>query len=560
MEINMLTAKIVSGLEKVFPDSKLEDYQALERISLLKGERISIQTICSRPLIDEIFRPILFSLSLDGELAKFARVRRVQSVPVMKPVHFGFDEDYLRITPGLFPDVIAPLEYDGGLEVTPGTLYSLFIDIEIPKDSEISGSSILKVSLDTRNVSDREPKMSAAASVEIEIIDAILPEQELLFTQWFHSDCLANYYGVEKWSDEHFRIIENFAKTAKENGINMILTPLITPPLDNFYDTRDIQLADITVTDNGYEFSWDKLGRWIDICNRVGIKYFEIGHLFTQAGAVHATKVSGLVKGEYKRLFPKDTPSDAPEYTEFLRAMLTSFLNFMKARGDDKRCYFHISDEPSDKHIETYTRAKESIADLLVGYPIMDALSHYEFYEKGIVKKPVVMLSRLDDFTEKGASDIWAYTSGSPGKDHSNRLLAMSLPRNRSICLLLYKYGIEGFLHWGYNFYNNSGSCDMINPYLDTSSGDCFPSGDAFSVYPGMGGVALESLRLVSFFEGIEDISAFRLCERLYSRAEVIEALEKAIGKEIKPTTYLNEAKDMHRIREMINSMIKEKL
>jgi len=478
---------------------------------------------------------------------------------VTKPVHFGFDDDYIKTTPGLFPDILASLEYDAGLVVTPGTLHALYIDVEIPKDAELVGECSLSVELFTRQVSLREPEMRSTSTITLDVINAVLPEQSLMFTQWFHSDCLAEYYGVEKWSDEHFEIIEKFARCAKKNGINMLLTPLVTPPLDNLYGTRDIQLAIVKLTDDGYEFCWDNLERWIEIANRVGIKYFEIGHLFTQAGAAFATKVSGYVDGEYKRLFPKDTPCDAPEYTKFLRAMLRSFLDFMKNRGDDGRCYFHISDEPSEAQLETYERAKASVSDLLEGYPMMDALSHYDFYQKGVVKKPIVIISHLEDFINGKVEGLWAYTSGSPGTGYSNRLIGMTLSRNRSICLPLYKYNIEGFLHWGYNFYNNSGSSDRINPFLDNSSGDYFPAGDAFSVYPGVGGEPIESLRLVSFFEGIEDISAFRLCEKLYSREEVISALEEALGGEIKPNTYLNDSADMHRIREMINKMIKER-
>ena len=556
----MLTAKIVSGLEKVFADGNINDYPSLEKISAMKGERISFQIIAYRPHGDEIWRPILFDINLKGPLAKYTTVRQVKSVPVTKPVHFECDSDYLKTTPGLFPDVLAPTGYGGGLVVTPGTLHSLYVELDIPKDCDAVGESLLSVELKTRNVSARETLMQSVTEIKVDLIDAVLPEQKLLFTQWFHSDCLAEYYGAPKWSDEHFEIVEKFAKCAKKNGINMILTPLVTPPLDNSYDTRDIQLADITVTEEGYEFGWDKLTRWIEICDRVGIKYFEIGHLFTQAGAAYATKVSGVKDGKYQRLFEKDTPCDAPEYTKFLRAMLTSFLDFMKKRGDDKRCYFHISDEPKDLQLETYRKAKESVADLLAGYPMMDALSHYEFYEQGIVEKPVVILNSLRNFIAKDVRGLWTYTSGSPGKDHSNRLLGMSLARNRSICLLLYKYDVEGFLHWGFNFYNNSGSQSTINPYLDTSAGDFFAAGDSFSVYPGDDGEPYESLRIVSFYEGIEDISAFRLCESLYSREEVIEALENKLGREILPSTYVNTSEEMLSIREMINEMIKAKI
>ena len=51
----------------------------------------------------------------------------------------------------------------------------------------------------------------------------------------------------------------------------------------------------------------------------------------------------------------------------------------------------------------------------------------------------------------------------------SNRFVTMPSSRNRSIGVQLYKAKVEGFLHWGYNYYNNWSSGDAINPYMDLS-------------------------------------------------------------------------------------------
>ena len=39
----MLRTKVVSSLEKVFVDQKIDDFNALEKISALRGERIAVQ-------------------------------------------------------------------------------------------------------------------------------------------------------------------------------------------------------------------------------------------------------------------------------------------------------------------------------------------------------------------------------------------------------------------------------------------------------------------------------------------------------------------------------------
>ena len=51
-------------------------------------------------------------------------------------------------------------------------------------------------------------------TVEVEVIGAVLPAMKVPHTEWFHSDCLADYYGVEVFSEEYWRIVENFVRTA----------------------------------------------------------------------------------------------------------------------------------------------------------------------------------------------------------------------------------------------------------------------------------------------------------------------------------------------------------
>ncbi|MFQ9394338.1 MAG: glycoside hydrolase domain-containing protein [Lachnospiraceae bacterium] len=87
-------------------------------------------------------------------------------------------------------------------------------------------------------------------------------------TEWFHSDCLANYYGEEVFSEEYWRIVENFVKTAVKHRYNMLLTPIFTPPLDTAVggERRTVQLVDVTVqADGSYAFGFEKLDRWVEM-------------------------------------------------------------------------------------------------------------------------------------------------------------------------------------------------------------------------------------------------------------------------------------------------------
>ena len=124
----------------------------------------------------------------------------------------------------------------------------------------------------------------------------------------------------------------------------------------------------------------------------------------------------------------------------------------------------------------------------------------------------------------------------------------------------IFKYNIKGFLHWGYNFYNNQFSADPINPYNETAADLGFPAGDAFSVYPDSDGTALESIRLAVFYEALQDIKAMKLCESYYGHEATVAAIEEVFGKSVTFDTCTKSSEITLAIREKINSMIKAKL
>lgn len=553
----MLKSKITSSLENCFLDSSVEDYPSLEKISVLKNERFSFQLLLELDN-DDTARRRFYDLNIEGSLAQYVSIREVLSLPVLMPVVTTLScDNYLRSTPGLYPDLLSPLKYQGAISVVKNNLCAIWVEIDLRNVKDVHvGEQSIKLTL------SYNCDIAASENIIIDVIDASLPNQELKLTQWFYTDCLANYYHCDVWSEEHWRIIENFAKTAKSNGINMLLTPILTPSLDTAIGGERLttQLTEITVGDDGnYIFDFKLLDRWIDMCNRVGIKYLEISHFFTQWGAKHAPKVVAKVDGEYKKIFGWETEATSPDYIFFLRSLIVALLDHLKQRGDDKRCFFHISDEPNEDHLESYSEAKNSISDLLSGYTVMDALSNFEFYTRGIVDTPIPCNDHIAPFIEGNIEGLWTYYCSGQWKDVSNRFFAMPSWRNRSIGMQMFKYNIVGFLNWGYNFYNNQFSFDAINPYLDTCGGGWVPAGDTFSVYPGDDGNALESLRIVVFYDAIQDISAMRLAESYYGHEEVVKRIENAFGGEIAFNKCARSAEQMLAVREAVNEMIRAK-
>ena len=551
----MLKTKLTSSLEKAFIDGNIDSFPTIDNITVLKGERFSVQLLYvdEGPEYSLAWRPFM-DITVSGDLAKYVSVRDVRNVPVDRPVVPGHtDSQYLRTTPGIYPDLLTPLRYGG--KVVPGRdkLRSLWIEVEPECDAVGESELTFTLSYEDFSVTER---------LSVNIIPAELPRDGIDYTQWFYCDCLADYYNVPAWSERHWQIIESFARQYVKRGRNMIYTPLLTPALNVLppFERTPSQLVDVTLDGGKYTFGFDKVDRWVDMCDRLGIKYLEISHFFDQMKAAHSAKVYATVDGEEKRLFTWDTLSDDPEYVRFLREMVTAFLEHMKARGDDKRCLFHISDEPHLEYIDHYTKIKNSIADVLEGYPIMDALSDYEFYKTGALPMPVPLTSKITPFIENGVPNLWTYYACWELVGYSNCYVAMPSWRTRSLGMQLFKYNIKGFLHWGYNYYNNRASGDAINPYLDLGGEDWVPAGDTFTVYPAEDGTPLESIRSITMDEVMQDIRAMKLAESLTSHEAVVKAMEYALGREITFDRCAESASEMQSVRDAVNKIILENI
>jgi hypothetical protein len=157
----------------------------------------------------------------------------------------------------------------------------------------------------------------------------------------------------------------------------------------------------------------------------------------------------------------------------------------------------------------------------------MDAMSHSEYVEAGLLDMPFVATSSTDEFIEKGIKDYYVYYCTSQRSSFlSNRFMAMPLERTRIIGMQMYQNNVRGFLHWGYNFYYSFLSREKINPFAVTDCMGRYQSGDSFIVYPGADG-ALTSIRNEAFLQGLQDYRALMLLEERLGRDKVCAFLEE---------------------------------
>lgn len=532
----------ISSLEKVFLTDDLQSKPALHGFSALCGETFGFQlAVCTQG----IYR-VQAQISVESALAEHITLYAVENVPCELPCSLtNSDDDYITKAPGLFPDVLTPIE-DGTLLCTEYTR-SVWVDVAVPPACP-AGEYPITVTVSGEGC-------EAAAVFTLQVIPAVLPPQQTVYTQWFHTDCLSDYFGVPVFSEQYWRIVQNYVRTAVQSGVNMILTPLFTPPLDTAVggERKTVQLVDIVSENGTYRFGFDKLERWVRLCRAEGIRYFEMPHLFTQWGARCTPKIMAEVDGETVRLFGWDVPSDSEKYRIFLDAFLPALTQELKRLGISEQVYFHISDEPTAECLDSYVRAKAQLGHRLDGFTVMDALSDVSFYDQGIVTHPVCSVMHAQTFYDRGVPDLWIYTCCEPMHTYSNRFLAMPSGRNRILGTQMYLYDVKGFLHWGMNFYNTHLSRAAIDPYRVTDAGAAFSGGDAFSLYPYRDG-ATPSIRSRVFYDGLQDMRALQLLE-MYIGREAVEELVHTF--EIKTfADYSHEYSLLMALRKAVNDTI----
>ena len=546
--LKKMKTNLLSSLTKVFPDGF--NGENLSYATLLQNEPFSFQIAFKSENINGDIEPFYVKVESDLDLDLISQYK-VGYVPVTRADFQNSDEYFERKTAGLYPDMLLERKTNQEVKEVVNNVFSyqrfmeqdeenllcsvencyqsLWFTINENKQNIKHGNYFVKILF----FSSKNNECIATEKIDLKIINASLPKQTLYYTNWFHCDCLADTYGVEIFSKKFFEIMRSFILEAAKTGMNMILLPAFTPALDTPVgkSRKTAQLVLVTKENGEYKFDFSLMKKYVELCRECGIENFEHSHFFTQWGAKHAPIVMASENGEYKRIFGWETDSKSEEYSLFLKSYLKQLKVFLKEMNLEKNILFHISDEPDDNNISYYENAQKQIGEELKDYMCGDALSSFKYYEKGHVKKPIVIVNSKDinKFVEN-CDDYWVYYTGAQLTDGgSNRVIPTTSARNRVLGVQMYVGGAKGFLHWGYNYYYDFLSHGLFNPCVNPCGYNQL-AGTSFVVYPDTKGKAIPSLRMKIFYEGINDYTALQKLESLIGRTATLEFIKETLG------------------------------
>ncbi|MGN6742192.1 MAG: DUF4091 domain-containing protein [Amnibacterium sp.] len=510
---------LCDSLEKVFADERPRAMTRDIPITAFAGETVSFQ-VAFRPPSTQSFDAVgPVRIEVGPAAAAVTAVSSVDLVPCTLVAFEPHDDGWLRDTAGLYPDLLRPLGADGLVVPHLSGWRAVWFAVTAPADLE----GVLPVEVTVRSALTGAELY--ATTVPIQVHPKALPELDLVNTQWVHGDGVATYYGVEVFSEEHWRLMERVIAKAAEMGVNSVLTPTWTPPLDTAVGglRRPVQLIGITDTDGLYSFDFARLRRWIEVCRRAGMRHLEIAHLFTQWGAECTPAVYVATASGTEQRFGWHVAATDPAYRRLLEVLLPALRAVLDEEWGLDRVIFHISDEPhGPAMLESYRAARGVVDDLLEGCTIVDALSDFAFYTEGVVRQPIVATDALDPFFAAGVPGLWMYYCVGQHTGVANRFIGQPSTRNRVLGAQLFRFHAAGFLHWGFNFYNSHLSVRPIDPFQDTTAGGAFLAGDPFIVYPGDDGEPWESVRFRVFAEAMTDHRAMQALRDLAGEDTVL--------------------------------------
>lgn len=326
-----------------------------------------------------------------------------------------------------------------------------------------------------------------ALPLSIRVYGVSVPrEGRLSVTNWFSLPNMASYHGLIPFSPAHLSMIREYARLMRRaRQTHFFLTADLVDP----------------VGDQGETYRFDRLKAVMDIFWDEGFRTMEFGYF----GARRRIDEPVLTCP-----FAPETPVDSPEGFRRSSAFIKALAAFLREEGAEERTIFHIADEPDvpagciPGRLPGYLMLSCLLRRYIPGARVVEAVKSTAF-RGGI--DIYVPLSRTyegqrEEFDRMKAlgAEIWFYVCCCPGAGYLNRLLDRPLLDSRLLFWAAFRYGLSGYLHWGFNQYEKG-----QDPFVCTSpphaygNGVRLPAGDGFLVYPRgeqvLSGVRLEAQR-----------------------------------------------------------------
>lgn len=476
----------VDPLEKVFRDAK-PNRSGTSGMDAARGEYTSFQIVvrAKKPMTG--LRAAVTPFTMGDESFSARLPRFVGYVPVDRPTQKP-SSDRLRPVPADYPD---PLLEELNMDVAAGQAQPIWITVKVPEDAS---PGQYRATVGVVATIDGE-LAKAQQSLSLRVYPAMIEQTRLWVTEWFGVNSTHMQVNPETQSDEYYELMRRFARNMAEHRHNVaIISPM--------------GRATFGIDANGaLTVDFSEFDKWVNIFIEEGvIGLIEGGHIGWRAeGWLSQFRVEIHRAQDGKAISETVEPASA-EADAFYKWYFPKLVEHLREKGWLDQYVQHLADEPISMNAKSY----QAMADLARKYApelrIIEAC-----HTKDLVGAMDIWVPQLNylqtDFShyqerQRAGEEVWFYTCVYPQGEYANRFIELPLMKTRLLHWINFKYGITGYLHWGYNQWTKD------SPFTHTTrphgGPPYLPAGDPWIVYPGKEG-PLDSIRFEAMRDGIDD-------------------------------------------------------
>lgn len=401
--------------------------------------------------------------------------------------------DVLRSNSGLFPDPI--LECDS-YDLPAFRAFCPWITLRVPEDAS-AGVYTATVTMKGRGFCFRKP-------IKVKVYPFTMDRPSFENVNWVFDfpEVLAiwnNGETVEPDSDLYWEYMDQLAEMMAQGHQTMTMV--------NIFRVVGMEHG----SDGKWSFDWTLFDKQVNHFIRHGvgrrIQGAELGHRLTPVWEAPFGLFYPM--GDELELLPVSDPRIVELYSQFLPA----YKAHLEKNGWADIWVQKVCDEPIDANATSYCEVIRFIRKYWKDIHVLEALQTTKVQDAVDTWVPQLNTWHNNyDFyrrRQKAGDHIWYYTCCFPQEEYPNRFIEQPLLKGRMVYWMGFKYGAEGFLHWGFNYWNS-------NCFKDASiwSGSMvLPGGDSWIVYPGPNKF-LRSIRFEQMRDGLEDITLLKMLQR----------------------------------------------
>lgn len=395
------------------------------------------------------------------------------------------------------------------ITIAKNTLQNVWISVDVPKNTKAGTYE------GTITVTADEADSTLTFAYTVEVADAMLADAEEFkdgfdAELWQNPYIIAEYYGVEPFSEEHFAILTPHMEKYKSIGGHAVTATIVDEAWSGqTYSANEIKYPSMVTwtkkSDGTWKFDYTDFDKWIRFNKELGIG----DKIVCYSIAPWTNQVRYYDEGSGEWTWSNYSVGDV-QYTSMWTAFLQDLMNHMQDNGWKDDTFIGIDERG-------FNAKAFDLIDSITGtdakpFKTAGAMD-------GFVNKPDLAM-RVDDLNvgsiaikahptefeqiRQKREDAGLRTTVYTCTGHIPSSFSLSAP-GESYWTMMYSYsaGGEGFLRWAYDSW-------VEDPLRDTTH-NAFEAGDCFLIFPdekdSENPTSKSSLRLEKMAEGIRDVN-----------------------------------------------------